>query len=384
MRAWSLEKSGQNEAALAAYAEAAEKYAASPQGPRAQLARARLLVRSDKPAEAADAFAAYLQASPESAEGRDAVQSEYAWALRDAGRKDESDTAFQTLFTTFPDSPATTTARVDLAKLAYADRHPDEAASLLEPLAAAGAKADPSTVQEALYLLGRIAFDRSDWPSARAHFGRLADDFPDGPLGDQARFWRAESAFHADDPTAAEPEFAALAAEAGPDAEPWRATAWMRRIQCLVALKKWSDVLAEADALAARLPDFPQLAEVHYARGRALQSQAAPRFDDARAAYQAAIDAAPSTELAARAQFMIGETHFFEKHYHEAERAFLAVAFSYDAPALQASALLEAGKVAEADARPADASTSYRELIEQFPDDPNATEARKRLDALAS
>lgn len=381
MKAWSLEKAGRADAALEAYAEAA---ADGPQAARARLARARLLSRSGRPGEAADALGAYLAAAPDDADGLDAVRVEHAWALRDAGRREESDAAFRDLLASRPASHAVDAARVDLAKLAYADGDPDAVARLLEPLAAPDATADAATAAQALDLLGRVALDRSDWPAARGHFRRLVDLSSEGPDRDQARFWLAESAFHADDPAAAEPEFAALAADAGPDSEPWRATAWLRRIQCLLALKDWPAVLSEADALLARLPEFPQRAEVHYARGRALQSQAAPRFDDARAAYEAAIAAAPASETAARAQFMIGETHFFEKQYREAERAFLAVALTYDLPSLQASALFEAGQVAEADGRPADAAASYRSLLDDFPTDPRAPDARRKLDAITS
>jgi TolA-binding protein len=386
MRAWSLEKAGQDDAALAAYADASANHPGSAHAPKATLARARLLARTGKPADAADAFAAYLKDAPADAPDLDAATSEHAWALREADRKDEADAAFSAFFDRFPDSPLAAAARVDLAKLAYADKALDAAETLLKPLMSEGSKADPAQVQEALYLAGRIAFDRSDWAAARALFGRLADEHPDGPLRDQARFWRAESAFHADDPASAEPEFAALSSDLGPDSEPWRATSGMRRIQCLVALKKWDAVQAEAESFRAKLPAFPQMAEIHYAIGRALQSQAAPRFADALAAYQAAIDASPGTEIAAKAQFMRGEVYFFDKDYRSAEREFLAVAFTYDAPSLQASALLESGKVAEADSRPADATSSYRKLLEhleKFPDDSLAAEARKRLDALA-
>ena len=69
---------------------------------------------------------------------------------------------------------------------------------------------------------------------------------------------------------------------------------------------------------------------MEYARGRALQGLA--RFDEARAAYQAVIDARKGGDLAARAQLMRGETFFHQKAYHEALREFLKVDILYDAP----------------------------------------------------
>jgi TolA-binding protein len=383
MRAWSLEKAGQDDEALAAYAEAAASNPDDPQAARARLARARLLSRLDRPADAAEAFAEALRTVLDDAEDRPSLLAEHAWALRDAGRSEESRAAFDALFADHPDSPRARTARLDLAKLAFAEKDAEEVERLLGPLVAEGSGAEPATLAEALYLLGRARFDRAEWAGAREAFGRLAEDFPDSELRDQARFYRAEAAFQADDPEAAAPEFADLAQGAdAPDAEPWRATAWMRRVQCLLALKRWPEVLDESDALLAALPDFPQRAEVQYARGRALQSQPAPRFDEARNAYQAAIDAAPGSEVAARAQFMRGETYFFEKSLKDAEREFLAVALTYAVPKWQAAALLEAGKVAEADGRAEDALVSYRKLVEQFPEDPSTESARQRLRAI--
>jgi TolA-binding protein len=387
MRAWGLEKAGEADAALAAYAEADALDPRGVQAARARLARARLLARLDRPGEAASAFDEVLRSGLEDDAERPAILAERAWALRDAGRLDDARAAFDALLSDHPDRPEAAAARLDLARLAFDSGDLAEVERLLGPLA------EPDA--EALYLLARARFDRASalaagdparaaaLASAREAFARLADRFPGSELRDRARFYAAESAFQSDDPAAAEPEFAALAEGAeAPDAEPWRATAWLRRAQCLLALKRWDDVLAQADALLAALPEFPQRAEVHYARGRALQSRPAPRFDDARDAYQAAIDAAPATEVAARAQFMRGETYFFERSYRDAEREFLAVALTYAFPKWQAAALLEAGKSAEADGRAPDARADYQDLIKQFPDDPGAATARERLEAL--
>src|SRR5690606_39163156 len=136
------------------------------------------------------------------------------------------------------------------------------------------------------------------------------------------------------------------------------------------------------DALKADLPDFPQMAELDYARGRALQSQAPPDFEAARDAYQAVIDARKGGELAAMAQFMRGEAYFHEKKLDEALREFLKVdllpAFD-DAPRWQALALLEAGKVYEQLDRWADAAEIYERLRSRFPDEPASAEAGQRL-----
>ncbi len=105
-----------------------------------------------------------------------------------------------------------------------------------------------------------------------------------------------------------------------------------------------------------------------------------PRFEEARAAYQAVIDARKGGDLAARAQLMRGETFFHEKNYREALREFLKVDILYDAPTWQAAALLEAGKVYERLDQWADAAEIYERLCSKFPDDPSAAEAKPLLD----
>jgi TolA-binding protein len=189
-------------------------------------------------------------------------------------------------------------------------------------------------------------------------------------------------AFESDDLKAAEAGFAALAAEpSGPgDPEGFGLTVRRRRIQCLVGLKRWDEAIAAAEAYRADAPDDPTLAEVDYARGRALQSLTPPRFDDARAAYQAVIEARKGGDLAARAQLMRGETYFHQGKYKQALFEFFRVDILYDAPRWQAAALLEAGKVYEQLSQPADAAETYERLRAKFPDDPNAAEARSRLE----
>jgi TolA-binding protein len=149
-------------------------------------------------------------------------------------------------------------------------------------------------------------------------------------------------------------------------------------VQSLVLLERWKDALEQADALKADLPSHPQKAEIDYARGRALQGLA--RFDEALAAYQAVIDARKNGDLAARAQFMRGETYFHNKNYDEARREFFKVDALFNAPTWQAAALLEAGKVYERLDQWDAAAEIYKKLREKFPGDPNAATAAQRLE----
>lgn len=383
MRGWSLEKAEQDAPAEAAYAEAARQFSGTEAGSKARLARARLLARLGRADEASAVYKEILEAPEEErAASQDRLLSERGWALYDAGRKDEAFQTFQALFDLDPKSERALADRVDLGDLAYREDHDlDRAESLLGPVVEPDSPAKPEAQAVALFRLGQVASERGEWEKARSLFTRLVDDFPDGAFREQARFWKAEAAFQAGDAESAGPEFGELAS--APGDEPWRDSARLRQIQCLVKQAKWGEVVGKAESLLSEEPDFPQKAEVEYARGQALQTMAPPDFEKARAAYQGVIEGQPGTELAARAQFMTGETYFLQKNDKEAERAFLAVDLMYKVPKVQAAALLELGKVYERQGRDEDARACYQKLLDKFPDDVLAEDARKRVSGLS-
>jgi TolA-binding protein len=381
-RAKALEAAGQNEPAIAALAVVINDYAKSPQVPSARLARARLLGKTGKTTEAADEFRALLQApaskDPEAPTAADLLV-EWGWLLHDSGKVAEADEAFRKLLDEHPDSPRAVDARVFMAESLFAAGKTEDAAKLLAPLTLPGVKGDPVLLQTALLRLGRIELARGDAPQAEARFDRLLKDYPDGKFRIEAQMGKADAALKAGKPDAAELLFATIAKETGPEAAQWVLLARVRRVQTLVALEKWTEALSETDRLKAEgvALNPSQLAEVEYARGRALAAEA--RFDDARAAYQAAIDAWPKSEPAARSQLMRGETFFHQKNYEEALREFHNTDLSYKAPEWQAAALFEAGKVYEILKRWTDAVDVYQKIQKNFPKDSRIAEVEKRL-----
>lgn len=379
-QARALDEAGRADDALAVYDQVLAAKSDGPRHASALLAKGRLLDRLGRHAAAAEVLGLYLSGpGTGDAEPIEGVQAEYGWALLDAGRPDEATAVFQRILTEHPDSPRATDARVVLAESAHEDGDLDRAEQLLEPVLAADQGVDPALRQSALFRLGLVRFDRKDWVGAGKQFDRLTTDFPTSALAAKARFWSAEAAFQAGDAKAAEAAFAAILQDTTAGEE-WRSTARLRHVESLVALGRWNDALTEADALKSGDQPPAALHELEYARGRALQGLG--QFDEARAAYQAVIDARRADDFAARSQLMRGETFFHQDRYAEALREFLKVVYNYDAPPHQAAALLEAGKVSEKLDRPKDAADFYRKLTTDFPNDPNAAAASERLAAV--
>ncbi|WP_435011286.1 tetratricopeptide repeat protein [Tundrisphaera lichenicola] len=381
-RAFALNQAGRPEEAIAAYASALEKSPKSPQAGPASLALARLRAQAKQP-EAAQAYESVARDHPEDCgEPLDSVLSEWGWTLVDLDRQAEADDVFGRLLRDFPESPRASDARYNLAVSAFAARDFDRALDLLKPLTAEGAESRPTLTPPALILRGRAQAEKADWAGASSTFARLIAADSDGTYRREARFWKAEVAFKSGDAGAAEPEFAALAAEAPAESDfPGLAsTARARQVQCLAQLGRWQDTLAAADAFQAAGSSDPLAPEVEYARGRACQGLA--RFDEARQAFDKVLAARKGTDLAARAQLMRGETYFHQNMYRDALREFYRVILQYNAPEWQSAALLEAGKVHEKLDQWKEAAESYENLIKaRYPNDRNVEEATRRLEA---
>ncbi|WP_406701146.1 tetratricopeptide repeat protein [Singulisphaera sp. Ch08] len=386
-RAQALQSAKQPDDALKAFALLAEKYPQTDQAVQADLARARMLVELKRPAEGAEIFQRYLTdhsdraaKAPKGAEP-DAVLAEWGWALLDAEKTAEADRVFGRLLSEHPESVRAADARLILAQSAYDAKTYDEVVSLLTPLVAEGASTAPRLLPSALFLMGRARDKRAELDEAAKVIDRLLKEFPEDRFHREARFLRADVALKGGDAEAAALGFETLASEPAAETDPERFGVAVRRgrIQSLVALKQWEKVIEAAADFKSFAAKDPLVAEVEYDRGRALQQLS--RFDEALAAYQAVIDARKGGDLAARAQLMRGESYFWQKQYKEALREYFRVATLYDAPAWQAAALLEAGKVYERLDQWAVAAETYEELRSKFPKDPSASEAKTRLEA---
>jgi TolA-binding protein len=416
LEARALDADKQTDAALKAYSVTEERFAKSDQAALAALARARLLVKAGRHLEAARAFERILGDERASARletantALDAVLAEWGWALLDSGKAPEADRVFARLLQEYPGSTYAADARFNLAESANLTRNYPEVVRLLKPLADTKAMRRPAAgpprgvlvaaatrggatagavndsqrrlLPAVLYRLGRTQVELNDWAAASAILDRLLAEFPDNPYRREARYLRAEAALRGGNAASAEPRFASLLADppAATDPKGFIQVVRLKRIQCWVALKRWNDVIPGAQALKADLTrDDPAVAELDYARGQAFLGLA--QLDQARAAFQAVVDARRGSVLAAQAQLMRGETYFHEDKFHEALREFLKVDILFDAPQCQAAALLEAGKVYERLEQWADAAETYERLLTKFPSDPHAAEARTRLAA---
>ena len=143
--------------------------------------------------------------------------------------------------------------------------------------------------------------------------------------------------------------------------------------------RRWDEAYAIATQIGSRFPQFHQQHEVEYLLGRYHASRG--EFDEARRAYQRVIDSETGrgTETAAVAQWMIGETYFRQKQYHQAIRAYYRVEALCDYPRWKAAALLQAGKCHEMIDRWKEAAELYSKVVNNYAQTSFGDKAAERL-----
>jgi TolA-binding protein len=375
-RGQALERLKRFDGALASYQLIIDKDPSSKRFVEALLAAARLHDRLHQSGQAIELYQRFLadhSASPQI----DAARYGFGWALRDAGRRAESDQQFQKVHDDFRASRFWNDATFRLAESAVADKRFDPAGKLLAELMAAQPPTD--MLAHVIYLQGELAAGRQRWDECEARMDQVAHDFADSPLGLPAAYWVAEAEYRQGKYDSAGKRLAVLSGRVAGHNDPWLAMIPLRRAQVMAQQRQWSEAQAIALHIQRDFPNFAQQYEVDYLLGRALAAQA--DFEGARREYQQVIRSATGgkTETAAMAQWMIGESYFHQENYDAALREYLRVEILYAFPRWQAAALLQAGKCQELLGRRKEAAELYARLIKAYPNTEFTEEGTRRL-----
>ena len=347
-------------------------------------------------AEAALAFKKLLDAQPDGP-AADRAMFEMGAAQSLAGLGNDALATFNTFVKRFPESTYAADAWYELGEQAWSAGRYAEAASAYRAAidrAEAGAKAgkanaarNAALLEQARHKLAWTFVSRGDHTAAAEAFAEQLARHPGGPLAADAQAMRGESLFKAGKPGEAALAFQAALADPKrlPSAD-LRGLAVVRGAEALASQEKWAESLAIADRFIAAEPTSPQAPQARYAAAWARQNLG--RLDEALAGYRAVADAG-RTEISARARLMEGEVLFEQGNHKEAIKAFFKVAYGFgekQAPLAfhpwQAQATFEAARCFEVLEQPDKARGLYAELVDRYPNSPQAPAARKRLDSL--
>ena len=328
--------------------------------------------------------------------GADKVLYELGWAYRSQRDEAAAVKTFATLAEKYPASPLAAEASFHVAEDHYARKEYAEAVKSYEQAAQAN---NPALAEKVHYKLGWAHYQLQQYPQALEQFQAQLTSYPEGEegkLASDAWFMKGECLFRLQDYQQALPALI----EAGRLEASLPQIAVLRQLhagQAALQLEKLPESIGFFNALIEKFPDSNYLAEAYFERGRARQKL--NQLDQAVADFkQAASGRATRWGLA---QFMLGEVGFQQKRFDDAIKDFQRVMFRYGTEQLppdvknwQAKAGYEAGRCcevliesaaspAERTVRIADAKKFYRYVVETHSDNELATEAKKRLDALA-
>ncbi len=388
-----LSEQGKLEDAVRLFKEVFQNYGPSDKGFLAGLEaarhfRAKPLNRID---DADSMYQAVIKKYPNREDG-DQLLREWAVMHYNAENYQRSDALYRQLLQQYPDSQFAADARLDLG---ISDLLAGKMASARELFQALlnDQQTKPSIRQEAYYRLFVVDTEEKEWSPLRTLAEQYQKEFPQGDHAWDARFYAALSDYELRDFKRARPALLELkSAREMPSGSQkdslkdltvgdfdWFPSVWVMLAEIGFREKKYDEVSQIVEEFRQADPDSKYLYEAEFVLGRSWKNQA--EFEKARAEFQRVVDskAGKQTETAAKAQFYIGETYFFQKQYKQAVKAYLNVEILYDYPKIQSGAMLGAGMCEEELENWPAAVETYERLLKKFPDSDEAETAKQRL-----
>jgi TolA-binding protein len=327
----------------------------------------------EKHADAAGAFETLLASDPAYV-GADDAYYQWAWALSLGGESAEAARKFALLAEKFPQSKLAAEAQHHVGEFHY--RRQDYQRAAVAYYAAMRAAAGTSLGEKAGYRLGWSYYHQDNFSDAEKTFDYQLATYPDGETAAEAAFARAECRFKQEKFKEALQAYAAVEGLTNPD---FQALLPMHAGQSAGQLKLWKESLEWLEKCSGEFPDSKHVPQALYEQGWARQNM--NQADEAVELYKDVI-ARTDQDVAARAQFMIGEIEFAQEKHKEAVKSFFVVVYGYGSPKWRAEAAFEAARCFEVLGKKTQAVKMYRELIELFPASDKAILAGERLKEL--
>jgi len=156
------------------------------------------LLRGGHPAEAADAFGALIEATPDDPLAPEAALAR-GWGFDQAKRPDDALAAYALTVEKYSRSPQAGPAALAMARLQVASKKPEAAAQTYALVARDHAQAAGEPLDAILSEWGWALIDAGKATEADVPFLRLIEEFPDSPKAPDARYNLAVSTFAARD-----------------------------------------------------------------------------------------------------------------------------------------------------------------------------------------
>lgn len=367
-----LERDGYLDAALAAYQEFNASSGENSLHAEALWRTARLHYRLSQKREAAENYNRLITDFPQFDRSAEALLN-LARIEADLGDHDTAKNRHKELLEKFPQSSQADEAAYWLA-LAAADGKDSESAqwyltgllSNWEAIEGITSERQTQLYAQAICLKCQLAAQEQRWQEISDMLSRENLQVEAGPIAARLAYWRAEAEFRLGNHSEAQQSFEDIQRLTLGLAEPWVPMVSLRKAQLAARKQQWKRVLMLVEEIDNTYPEFEIAYEADYLRGRAQAGLG--RMTDAREAYQAVLQNAltDSTETAAMAQWMIGESYFHQRDYENAQDAYQKVIQDHHFPEWQAKAALQAGKCAELQGKWLKAVTLYEHALQNW------------------
>ena len=365
---------------------------ATPQHPKADQATYYIglcLARLNKPAEALP----YLRAVGANYPQSDRADEALCWQGRceeldgpdPAARAAKASATYKAFIQKYPKSELLPGVLVDLAKLEFEAKKYDPVIASMVALLGEDLKKpmeSPALRERALYLLG-WSYNKTNKAALSA---KAFEEMGKAKAGTDvmtasAAFLAGEARMQAKEYPAALEHFTRAVAAAKPGTDD-HASALIRRGECEALTDGWKKSQATYAAFIQQYAGAKHklLTQAHFGLGWAMENQ--KDYTRAIAAYRQVTAGKVKDLLGARCQFQIGECLFASDKLDQAIKEFILVEATYAIPEWTARAILELGRVREAQDREDEAMDRYKEVISRFPNTAAAGVAKTRLKAL--
>ena len=284
---------------------------------------------------------------------------------------------FASFLKTYPKHKLAPDVTIDMSKIQY-DAKQYEAVitsmkALLDPKAER--KITGTLRENALYLLGwSYSKTGNAQASATALEEMTALQTKKGVANASASFQAGESRMKLHEYEDALKHFR-KAVSAGPG--PTHVPAMLRQAECENLTKKWHEAERTCNELLKLYPKSPLVPQVMFTLGWSHENR--KQYPQAIEQYRKVTALKKNDEVSARSQFQIGECLFVSNKLDDAITELIRVETKYSFPTWSAMALLELGRIREAQKDEDEAIKRYNEVIDRFPKTPAATVAKSLL-----
>ncbi len=314
------------------------------------------------------------------------IFNELGWSWREAGQEDKSLTAFRALVHKFPDDPLVVDALFYLAEAKYkepaAPEPADDTAKRLDAARKMYAMVlvmakDQRLGDKSLYRIGWCYWQTRKYKEAAAEFDTLCKNFSASELVPDALFQAGQSYARCGEPELAMQRFKDLTGNSKYAGFKYLAEANIGLGEAELALNQPAEAVKILDAWLARNKKNPAAAQAYFLIGRA-------KYDlkeyDAALENFGQVPALTRSEVAAQAQFYMGQVLQAREDFKGASLAYLRVQALYpDAREWVAAAMFENGKCSEALGNKGEARKIFREVAGKYKDTKWAELAAGRL-----